>query len=153
MIEKLASRKGDTTLNVVETRETAAHRPAAEPDQTLVSDGFWETKENFQLNIFSETRCSVKVFLGGVPWDLTEASLLKFLKDYGNILRNRNIFVKRLEMFNSIIIKGIKSFQWSSEDQKLPRKGRIGFVYIVLKESKMVNELVKSRSFSNLPAF
>lgn len=107
-------------------------------------DGFWETKENFPLNIFSETRCSVKVFLGGVPWDLTEASLLKFFKDYGNNLRNQNIFVERLEMYTSIIIKGIKSVQWPSEDQKLPRKGRIGFVYIVLKESKMVNELVNS---------
>ena len=47
-------------------------------------DAFWETKDSAPLTILDDTKCSVKVFLGGVPWDLTETKLMKYFTDYGN---------------------------------------------------------------------
>ncbi|XP_006822079.1 cytoplasmic polyadenylation element-binding protein 1-like [Saccoglossus kowalevskii] len=71
---------------------------------------------------------SCKVFLGGVPWDITEAGLQNAFKPFGNV-----------------------KIEWPGKDGKHPRYPPKGYVYILFENEKCVKALLQSctHDFSN----
>ncbi|XP_070536883.1 cytoplasmic polyadenylation element-binding protein 1-like isoform X1 [Ptychodera flava] len=64
---------------------------------------------------------SCKVFLGGVPWDITEAGLQNAFKPFGNV-----------------------KIEWPGKDGKHPRYPPKGYVYILFEKEKFVKAMLES---------
>ncbi|XP_078448791.1 cytoplasmic polyadenylation element-binding protein 1-like isoform X2 [Lampetra planeri] len=64
---------------------------------------------------------SPKVFLGGVPWDITEAGLINCFKMFGSV-----------------------SVEWPGKDGKHPRYPPKGYVYILFESEKSVRALLQA---------
>lgn len=65
------------------------------------------------------TGYSSKVFLGGVPWDITEAMLVQTFKQYGQI-----------------------KVEWPGKEKQVPQPK--GYVYIIFESEKNVKALLQA---------
>ncbi|XP_056134106.1 cytoplasmic polyadenylation element-binding protein 1 isoform X2 [Lampris incognitus] len=107
----------DDTFSI--EREARLHRQAAS-----VNDATFTWRGELPQRNNKNPLYSCKVFLGGVPWDITEAGLISTFSGYGPL-----------------------SVEWPGKDGKHPRcppKGNIpkGYVYLVFENEKSVRGLL-----------
>ncbi|XP_029984304.1 cytoplasmic polyadenylation element-binding protein 1 isoform X1 [Sphaeramia orbicularis] len=104
-------------------REARLHRQAAAVNEaTFTWSGQLPPRNN------KDPLYSCKVFLGGVPWDITEAGLINTFSGYGPL-----------------------TVEWPGKDGKHPRcppKGNVakGYVYLVFENEKSVRALLRACS-------
>uniref|UniRef100_A0A8C8DYI7 Cytoplasmic polyadenylation element binding protein 1 n=1 Tax=Oryzias sinensis TaxID=183150 RepID=A0A8C8DYI7_9TELE len=104
-------------------REARLHRQAAAVNEaTFTWSGQLPPRNN------KDPLYSCKVFLGGVPWDITEAGLINTFSGYGPL-----------------------TVEWPGKDGKHPRcppKGNVakGYVYLVFENEKSVRSLLQACS-------
>uniref|UniRef100_A0A8C2BF36 Cytoplasmic polyadenylation element binding protein 1a n=1 Tax=Cyprinus carpio TaxID=7962 RepID=A0A8C2BF36_CYPCA len=92
-------------------REAKLHKQAAGTSEFYFS----------HINVNNHTKHIFKVFLGGVPWDITEASLL-----------------------NTFSIFGPLKVEWPGKDGKHPRCPPQGYVYLLFDWEKSVKMLLQA---------
>uniref|UniRef100_A0A3P9APR6 RRM domain-containing protein n=1 Tax=Esox lucius TaxID=8010 RepID=A0A3P9APR6_ESOLU len=102
-------------------REARLHRQAA-----AVNDATFTWSGQLPPRNYKNPVYSCKVFLGGVPWDVTEASLVNTFSVYGPL-----------------------SVEWPGKDGKHPRcppKGNMpkGYVYLVFENERSVHGLLQA---------
>ncbi|XP_072321123.1 cytoplasmic polyadenylation element-binding protein 1-like isoform X2 [Eucyclogobius newberryi] len=104
-------------------REARLHRQAAAVNEaTFTWSGQLPPRNN------KDPLYSCKVFLGGVPWDITESGLIATFSSYGPL-----------------------SVEWPGKDGKHPRcppKGNVakGYVYLIFENEKSVRALLRACS-------
>ncbi|KAM6979504.1 cytoplasmic polyadenylation element-binding protein 1 [Aplochiton taeniatus] len=97
-------------------REARLHRQAASVNEaTFTWSGQLPPRNN------KNPLYSCKVFLGGVPWDITEAGLINTFSGYGPL-----------------------SVEWPGKDGKHPRCPPKGYVYLVFENEKSVRGLLQA---------
>ncbi|XP_075288166.1 cytoplasmic polyadenylation element-binding protein 1 isoform X3 [Opisthocomus hoazin] len=104
-------------------REARLHRQAAAVNEATCTWSGQLPPRNYKNPVYS-----CKVFLGGVPWDITEAGLINTFRVFGSL-----------------------SVEWPGKDGKHPRcppKGNMpkGYVYLVFESEKSVRALLQSCS-------
>ncbi|XP_074089176.1 cytoplasmic polyadenylation element-binding protein 1 isoform X4 [Macrotis lagotis] len=104
-------------------REARLHRQAAAVNEATCTWSGQLPPRNYKNPIYS-----CKVFLGGVPWDITEAGLINTFRVFGSL-----------------------SVEWPGKDGKHPRcppKGNMpkGYVYLVFELEKSVRALLQACS-------
>ncbi|XP_066052585.1 cytoplasmic polyadenylation element-binding protein 1 isoform X3 [Chamaea fasciata] len=104
-------------------REARLHRQAAAVNEATCTWSGQLPPRNYKNPIYS-----CKVFLGGVPWDITEAGLINTFRVFGSL-----------------------SVEWPGKDGKHPRcppKGNMpkGYVYLVFESEKSVRALLQACS-------
>ncbi|XP_043933746.1 cytoplasmic polyadenylation element-binding protein 1 isoform X1 [Protopterus annectens] len=102
-------------------REARLHRQAAAVNEATCTWSGQLPPRNYKNPIYS-----CKVFLGGVPWDITEAGLMNTFRVFGSL-----------------------SVEWPGKDGKHPRcppKGNMpkGYVYLVFEAEKSVRSLLQA---------
>ncbi|XP_046697028.1 cytoplasmic polyadenylation element-binding protein 1 isoform X2 [Silurus meridionalis] len=102
-------------------REARLHRQAAAINEATFTWSGQLPSRNYKNPVYS-----CKVFLGGVPWDITEAGLINTFNCYGPL-----------------------SVEWPGKDGKHPRcppKGNMpkGYVYLVFESEKSVRGLLQA---------
>ncbi|XP_028812541.1 cytoplasmic polyadenylation element-binding protein 1 isoform X1 [Denticeps clupeoides] len=102
-------------------REARLHRQAAAVNEATFTWSGQLPPRNYKNPLYS-----CKVFLGGVPWDITEAGLINTFSSYGPL-----------------------SVEWPGKDGKHPRcppKGNMpkGYVYLVFESEKSVRALLQA---------
>ncbi|XP_064168339.1 cytoplasmic polyadenylation element-binding protein 1a [Anguilla rostrata] len=102
-------------------REARLHRQAAAVNEATFTWSGQLPPRNYKNPLYS-----CKVFLGGVPWDITEAGLITTFNGYGPL-----------------------SVEWPGKDGKHPRcppKGNMpkGYVYLVFESEKSVRGLLQA---------
>ncbi|XP_036439952.1 cytoplasmic polyadenylation element-binding protein 1 [Colossoma macropomum] len=102
-------------------REARLHRQAASINEATFTWSGQLPSRNYKNPVYS-----CKVFLGGVPWDITEAGLINTFNCYGPL-----------------------SVEWPGKDGKHPRcppKGNMpkGYVYLVFESEKSVRGLLQA---------
>ncbi|XP_077942120.1 cytoplasmic polyadenylation element-binding protein 1 isoform X1 [Gasterosteus aculeatus] len=113
--------QSDDTFSI--EREARLHRQAAAVNEaTFTWSGQLPPRNN------KDPLYSCKVFLGGVPWDITEAGLINTFSGYGPL-----------------------TVEWPGKDGKHPRcppKGNVakGYVYLVFENEKSVRALLHACS-------
>ncbi|XP_054900937.1 cytoplasmic polyadenylation element-binding protein 1-like isoform X3 [Poeciliopsis prolifica] len=113
--------QSDDTFSI--EREARLHRQAAAVNEaTFTWSGQLPPRNN------KDPIYSCKVFLGGVPWDITEAGLINTFSGYGPL-----------------------TVEWPGKDGKHPRcppKGNVakGYVYLVFENEKSVRALLQACS-------
>ncbi|KAJ4946799.1 hypothetical protein JOQ06_008845 [Pogonophryne albipinna] len=106
----------DDTFSI--EREARLHRQAAAVNEaTFTWSGQLPPRNN------KDPLYSCKVFLGGVPWDITEAGLINTFSGYGPL-----------------------SVEWPGKDGKHPRCPPKGYVYLVFENEKSVRALLHACS-------
>ncbi|XP_042796833.1 cytoplasmic polyadenylation element-binding protein 1 isoform X7 [Panthera tigris] len=108
-------------------REARLHRQAAAVNEATCTWSGQLPPRNYKNPIYS-----CKVFLGGVPWDITEAGLINTFRVFGSL-----------------------SVEWPGKDGKHPRcppKGNMpkGYVYLVFELEKSVRALLQACSHDPL---
>ncbi|XP_005381537.1 PREDICTED: cytoplasmic polyadenylation element-binding protein 1 isoform X2 [Chinchilla lanigera] len=108
-------------------REARLHRQAAAVNEATCTWSGQLPPRNYKNPIYS-----CKVFLGGVPWDITEAGLVNTFRVFGSL-----------------------SVEWPGKDGKHPRcppKGNMpkGYVYLVFELEKSVRALLQACSHDPL---
>ncbi|XP_019742573.1 cytoplasmic polyadenylation element-binding protein 1 isoform X2 [Hippocampus comes] len=99
-------------------REARLHRQAAAVNEaTFTWSGQLPPRNN------KDPLYSCKVFLGGVPWDITEAGLINTFSGYGPL-----------------------TVEWPGKDGKHPRCPPKGYVYLVFENEKSVRALLHACS-------
>nr|XP_020461446.1 cytoplasmic polyadenylation element-binding protein 1 isoform X3 [Monopterus albus] len=99
-------------------REARMHRQAAAVNEaTFTWSGQLPPRNN------KDPLYSCKVFLGGVPWDITEAGLINTFSGYGPL-----------------------TVEWPGKDGKHPRCPPKGYVYLVFENEKSVRALLHACS-------
>ncbi|XP_077375041.1 cytoplasmic polyadenylation element-binding protein 1-like isoform X2 [Festucalex cinctus] len=99
-------------------REARLHRQAAAVNEaTFTWSGQLPPRNN------KDPLYSCKVFLGGVPWDITEAGLVNTFSGYGPL-----------------------TVEWPGKDGKHPRCPPKGYVYLVFENEKSVRALLHACS-------
>ncbi|KAJ7998318.1 hypothetical protein DPEC_G00221450 [Dallia pectoralis] len=109
-------------------REARLHRQAAAVNDATFTWSGQLPPRNYQNPVYS-----CKVFLGGVPWDVTEASLINTFSVYGPL-----------------------SVEWPGKDGKHPRcppKGNVpkGYVYLVFENERSVHGLLQACTQDQFP--
>ncbi|XP_072201745.1 cytoplasmic polyadenylation element-binding protein 1 isoform X3 [Excalfactoria chinensis] len=104
-------------------REARLHRQAAAVNEATCTWSGQLPPRNYKNPVYS-----CKVFLGGVPWDITEVGLINTFRAFGSL-----------------------SVQWPGKDGKHPRcppKGNMpkGYVYLVFESEKSVRALLQACS-------
>ncbi|XP_065497666.1 cytoplasmic polyadenylation element-binding protein 1 isoform X2 [Caloenas nicobarica] len=104
-------------------REARLHRQAAAVNEATCTWSGQLPPRNYKNPVYS-----CKVFLGGVPWDITEAGLINTFRVFGSL-----------------------SVEWPGKDGKHPRcppKGNMpkGYVYLVFESEKSVRALLQACS-------
>ncbi|XP_053933791.1 cytoplasmic polyadenylation element-binding protein 1 isoform X4 [Cuculus canorus] len=104
-------------------REARLHRQAAAVNEATYTWSGQLPPRNYKNPVYS-----CKVFLGGVPWDITEAGLINTFRVFGSL-----------------------SVEWPGKDGKHPRcppKGNMpkGYVYLVFESEKSVRALLQACS-------
>ncbi|XP_007906278.1 cytoplasmic polyadenylation element-binding protein 1a isoform X2 [Callorhinchus milii] len=97
-------------------REARLHRQAAAMSEAMFTWSGQLPPRNYKNPIYS-----CKVFLGGVPWDITEVGLI-----------------------NTFRVFGALSVEWPGKDGKHPRCPPKGYVYLVFESEKSVRALLQS---------
>ncbi|XP_066509964.1 cytoplasmic polyadenylation element-binding protein 1-like isoform X2 [Hoplias malabaricus] len=102
-------------------REARLHRQAASINEATFTWSGQLPSRNYKNPVYS-----CKVFLGGVPWDITEAGLINTFNCYGPL-----------------------NVEWPGKDGKHPRcppKGNMpkGYVYLVFESEKSVRALLQA---------
>ncbi|XP_030635151.1 cytoplasmic polyadenylation element-binding protein 1a, partial [Chanos chanos] len=97
-------------------REARLHRQAAAVNDATVTWSGQLPARNYKNPLYS-----CKVFLGGVPWDITEDSLINTFSVYGPL-----------------------SVEWPGKDGKHPRYPPKGYVYLVFECEKSVKALLQA---------
>uniref|UniRef100_A0AAY4DKN7 RRM domain-containing protein n=1 Tax=Denticeps clupeoides TaxID=299321 RepID=A0AAY4DKN7_9TELE len=97
-------------------REARLHRQAAAVNEAACTWSGQLPPKNYKNPLYS-----CKVFLGGVPWDVTEASLINTFSMYGPL-----------------------SVEWPGKDGKHPRCPPKGYVYLVFECEKSVKALLQA---------
>ncbi|KAM9825052.1 cytoplasmic polyadenylation element-binding protein 1-like isoform 2-T2 [Syngnathus typhle] len=106
----------DETFSI--EREARLHRQAAAVNEaTFTWSGQLPPRNN------KDPLYSCKVFLGGVPWDITEAGLINTFSGYGPL-----------------------TVEWPGKDGKHPRCPPKGYVYLVFENEKSVRALLHACS-------
>ncbi|XP_015990884.1 cytoplasmic polyadenylation element-binding protein 1 isoform X1 [Rousettus aegyptiacus] len=108
-------------------REARLHRQAAAVNEATCTWSGQLPPRNYKNPVYS-----CKVFLGGVPWDITEAGLVNTFRVFGSL-----------------------SVEWPGKDGKHPRcppKGNMpkGYVYLVFELEKSVRALLQACSHDPL---
>ncbi|KAF6078306.1 hypothetical protein HJG60_009156 [Phyllostomus discolor] len=103
-------------------REARLHRQAAAVNEATCTWSGQLPPRNYKNPIYS-----CKVFLGGVPWDITEAGLI-----------------------NTFRVFGALSVEWPGKDGKHPRCPPKGYVYLVFEQEKSVRALLQACSHDPL---
>ncbi|XP_070256559.1 cytoplasmic polyadenylation element-binding protein 1 isoform X1 [Myotis yumanensis] len=108
-------------------REARLHRQAAAVNEATCTWSGQLPPRNYKSPVYS-----CKVFLGGVPWDITEAGLVNTFRVFGSL-----------------------SVEWPGKDGKHPRcppKGNMpkGYVYLVFELEKSVRALLQACSHDPL---
>ncbi|KYO25306.1 cytoplasmic polyadenylation element-binding protein 1 isoform B [Alligator mississippiensis] len=99
-------------------REARLHRQAAAVNEATCTWSGQLPPRNYKNPIYS-----CKVFLGGVPWDITEAGLINTFRVFGSL-----------------------SVEWPGKDGKHPRCPPKGYVYLVFELEKSVRALLQACS-------
>ncbi|XP_026175839.1 cytoplasmic polyadenylation element-binding protein 1 [Mastacembelus armatus] len=108
--------QSDDTFSI--EREARLHRQAAAVNEaTFTWSGQLPPRNN------KDPLYSCKVFLGGVPWDITEAGLINTFSGYGPL-----------------------TVEWPGKDGKHPRCPPKGYVYLVFENEKSVRALLHACS-------
>uniref|UniRef100_UPI00398F468D cytoplasmic polyadenylation element-binding protein 1a isoform X2 n=1 Tax=Pristiophorus japonicus TaxID=55135 RepID=UPI00398F468D len=97
-------------------KEARLHRQAAAMSEATFTWRGQLPPRNYKNPIYS-----CKVFLGGVPWDITEVGLI-----------------------NTFRVFGALSVEWPGKDGKHPRCPPKGYVYLVFESEKSVRALLQS---------
>ncbi|XP_062845739.1 cytoplasmic polyadenylation element-binding protein 1 isoform X3 [Trichomycterus rosablanca] len=97
-------------------REARLHRQAAAINEATFTWSGQLPSRNYKNPVYS-----CKVFLGGVPWDITEAGLITTFNCFGSL-----------------------SVEWPGKDGKHPRCPPKGYVYLVFDSEKSVRALLQS---------
>ncbi|XP_059771347.1 cytoplasmic polyadenylation element-binding protein 1 [Balaenoptera ricei] len=103
-------------------REARLHRQAAAVNEATCTWSGQLPPRNYKNPIYS-----CKVFLGGVPWDITEAGLVNTFRVFGSL-----------------------SVEWPGKDGKHPRCPPKGYVYLVFELEKSVRALLQACSHDPL---
>uniref|UniRef100_G3QL70 Cytoplasmic polyadenylation element binding protein 1 n=2 Tax=Gorilla gorilla gorilla TaxID=9595 RepID=G3QL70_GORGO len=103
-------------------REARLHRQAAAVNEATCTWSGQLPPRNYKNPIYS-----CKVFLGGVPWDITEAGLVNTFRVFGSL-----------------------SVEWPGKDGKHPRCPPKGYVYLVFELEKSVRSLLQACSHDPL---
>ncbi|XP_011281079.1 cytoplasmic polyadenylation element-binding protein 1 isoform X4 [Leopardus geoffroyi] len=103
-------------------REARLHRQAAAVNEATCTWSGQLPPRNYKNPIYS-----CKVFLGGVPWDITEAGLINTFRVFGSL-----------------------SVEWPGKDGKHPRCPPKGYVYLVFELEKSVRALLQACSHDPL---
>ncbi|XP_037009508.1 cytoplasmic polyadenylation element-binding protein 1 isoform X2 [Artibeus jamaicensis] len=103
-------------------REARLHRQAAAVNEATCTWSGQLPPRNYKNPIYS-----CKVFLGGVPWDITEAGLINTFRVFGSL-----------------------SVEWPGKDGKHPRCPPKGYVYLVFEQEKSVRALLQACSHDPL---
>nr|XP_051690202.1 cytoplasmic polyadenylation element-binding protein 1 isoform X2 [Oryctolagus cuniculus] len=103
-------------------REARLHRQAAAVNEATCTWSGQLPPRNYKNPIYS-----CKVFLGGVPWDITEAGLVNTFRVFGSL-----------------------SVEWPGKDGKHPRCPPKGYVYLVFEIEKYVRALLQACSHDPL---
>lgn len=99
-------------------REARLHRQAAAVNEaTFTWSGQLPPRNN------KDPLYSCKVFLGGVPWDITESGLIATFSSYGPL-----------------------NVEWPGKDGKHPRSPPKGYVYLIFENEKSVRALLRACS-------
>ncbi|XP_034988009.2 cytoplasmic polyadenylation element-binding protein 1 isoform X1 [Zootoca vivipara] len=99
-------------------REARLHKQAAAVNEATCTWSGQLPPRNYKNPIYS-----CKVFLGGVPWDITEAGLISTFRVFGSL---------RVE--------------WPGKDSKHPRYPPKGYAYLVFESEKSVRALLQNCS-------
>uniref|UniRef100_A0A8D0EBU1 Cytoplasmic polyadenylation element binding protein 1 n=2 Tax=Salvator merianae TaxID=96440 RepID=A0A8D0EBU1_SALMN len=99
-------------------REARLHKQAAAVNEATCTWSGQLPPRNYKNPIYS-----CKVFLGGVPWDITEAGLISTFRVFGSL---------RVE--------------WPGKDSKHPRCPPKGYAYLVFESEKSVRALLQNCS-------
>ncbi|XP_006629001.2 cytoplasmic polyadenylation element-binding protein 1a isoform X2 [Lepisosteus oculatus] len=97
-------------------REARLHRQAAAVNEATFTWSGQLPPRNYKNPLYS-----CKVFLGGVPWDITEAGLISTFRVFGPL-----------------------SVEWPGKDGKHPRCPPKGYVYLVFESEKSVRALLQA---------
>ncbi|KAE8617416.1 hypothetical protein XENTR_v10009066 [Xenopus tropicalis] len=97
-------------------REARLHRQAAAVNEATCTWSGQLPPRNYKNPVYS-----CKVFLGGVPWDITETGLI-----------------------NTFRVFGALSVEWPGKDGKHPRCPPKGYVYLVFESEKSVRALLQA---------
>ncbi|XP_064421867.1 cytoplasmic polyadenylation element-binding protein 1 [Latimeria chalumnae] len=97
-------------------REARLHRQAAAVNEATCTWSGQLPPRNYKNPIYS-----CKVFLGGVPWDITEAGLINAFRVFGSL-----------------------TVEWPGKDGKHPRCPPKGYVYLVFESEKSVRGLLQA---------
>uniref|UniRef100_A0A674BSL9 Cytoplasmic polyadenylation element binding protein 1a n=1 Tax=Salmo trutta TaxID=8032 RepID=A0A674BSL9_SALTR len=97
-------------------REARLHRQAAAVNDATFTWSGQLPPRNYKNQVYS-----CKVFLGGVPWDVTEASLVGTFSVYGPL-----------------------SVEWPGKDGRHPRCPPKGYVYLVFERERSVHGLLQA---------
>ncbi|XP_013979405.2 cytoplasmic polyadenylation element-binding protein 1a isoform X2 [Salmo salar] len=97
-------------------REARLHRQAAAVNDATFTWSGQLPPRNYKNQVYS-----CKVFLGGVPWDVTEASLVGTFSVYGPL-----------------------SVEWPGKDGRHPRCPPKGYVYLVFESERSVHGLLQA---------
>ncbi|ELK18304.1 Cytoplasmic polyadenylation element-binding protein 1 [Pteropus alecto] len=103
-------------------REARLHRQAAAVNEATCTWSGQLPPRNYKNPVYS-----CKVFLGGVPWDITEAGLVNTFRVFGSL-----------------------SVEWPGKDGKHPRCPPKGYVYLVFELEKSVRALLQACSHDPL---
>ncbi|XP_013920577.1 PREDICTED: cytoplasmic polyadenylation element-binding protein 1-like [Thamnophis sirtalis] len=99
-------------------REARLHKQAAAVNEATCTWSGQLPPRNYKNPVYS-----CKVFLGGVPWDITEAGLISTFRVFGSL---------RVE--------------WPGKDSKHPRCPPKGYAYLVFESEKSVRALLQNCS-------
>ncbi|XP_078541110.1 cytoplasmic polyadenylation element-binding protein 1 isoform X4 [Lissotriton helveticus] len=97
-------------------REARLHRQAAAVNEATCTWSGQLPPRNYKNPVYS-----CKVFLGGVPWDITETGLINTFRVFGSL-----------------------SVEWPGKDGKHPRCPPKGYVYLVFESEKSVRALLQA---------
>ncbi|XP_069758873.1 cytoplasmic polyadenylation element-binding protein 1a isoform X2 [Narcine bancroftii] len=97
-------------------KEARLHRQAAAMSEATFTWRGQLPPRNYKNPIYS-----CKVFLGGVPWDITEVGLINTFRVFGSL-----------------------TVEWPGKDGKHPRCPPKGYVYLVFQSEKSVHTLLQS---------
>uniref|UniRef100_A0A8C9SX44 Cytoplasmic polyadenylation element binding protein 1b n=2 Tax=Scleropages formosus TaxID=113540 RepID=A0A8C9SX44_SCLFO len=97
-------------------REARLHRQAAAVNEATFTWSGQLPPRNYKNPLYS-----CKVFLGGVPWDITEAGLINTFSSYGPL-----------------------TVEWPGKDGKHPHCPPKGYVYLVFESEKSVRGLLQA---------
>ncbi|KAH0509021.1 Cytoplasmic polyadenylation element-binding protein 1, partial [Microtus ochrogaster] len=103
-------------------RKARLHRQAAAVNEATCTWSGQLPPRNYKDPIYS-----CKVFLGGVPWDITEAGLVNTFRVFGSL-----------------------SVEWPGKDGKHPRCPPKGYVYLVFELEKSVRALLQACSHDRM---